>query len=151
MAANFGFMKSGFNNINEPLSSEMIENVHALVYAFMEKAMLAADVYVRHSGRNTITKKDIELGLKSETFKFLQRENVMENINKWREILQEDEDTEDEAELEEIINKNEYVEFTKSNCSCKNCEFFNGIEDKWDSWEPHNQIECILKGSVQRL
>lgn len=148
MAEKYGFMKSGFNNLNESLSNEMIENVHALVYAFMEKAMLSADVYVRHSGRNTITKKDIELGLKSETFKFLQRENILEDINKWQEILQEDEDTEDEAELEEIINKNEYVEFTKSNCSCKNCEFFNSIEDKWDSWEPQNQIEHILKGAL---
>ena len=51
MASNYKFMKSGFNMIEqEPLSEEMIENLYALVYAFMEKAIISAEKYVSHSG-----------------------------------------------------------------------------------------------------
>ena len=152
MASNYSFMKSGFNMTEEePMTEEMIENLQALVYAFMEKSITSADKYVRHAERTTITKKDIKLGLKVETFKFLQRENIIENISKWREILAEDEGDEDEEEIKSIINDSEYVEFTKSICSCENCDFFNGIEDKWDLWEPHNQIEHILKNAILKI
>ena len=66
MTSNYDFMKSGFNMLSEePLSGEMIENLYALVYAFMEKAISTADKYVNHSGRTVITKEDIKLGLKS--------------------------------------------------------------------------------------
>tara|TARA_B110000977_G_C10829591_1_gene397498 strand:+ start:105 stop:563 length:459 start_codon:yes stop_codon:yes gene_type:complete len=150
MASNFGFMKSGFNNLNEPVTNEMINNINALVFAFMEKAMISADIYVKHSGRNTITKKDIELGLKSETFKFLTRENLTNDIDKWLDILKEESSSEDDEEYEEIINE-DYVEFTKSNCSCKICVFFNSVEDKWKEWEPCNQIEFILKNGVDKI
>lgn len=152
MASNYNFMKSGFNMLEqEPLSEEMIENLYALVYAFMEKAISTADKYVRHSGRNTITKQDIQLGLKAETFKFLKRENFMEDIKKWQEIMAEDEDEEDLIEIESVVNDTEYVEFKKSECKCEDCTFFNEIEEKWDAWEPHNQIELILKNAVLKI
>ena len=151
MSSNYSFMKSGFNLLeSEVLSEETINNLHALVYAFMEKAIISADKYVRHSGRNTITKKDIKLGLKSETFKFLKRENFLEDINRWSEILDEEISEEDE-EMDTIVNNTEYVEFRKSSCGCSNCSFFNEIEEKWDAWEPHNQIEHILKNAVLKI
>ena len=152
MASNYSFMKSGFNNLQEEaLGEEEINNLNALVYAFMEKAIISADKYVQHSGRDTITKQDIKLVLKAETFKFLQRDNIMESIGKWQEILAEDDDSEDEEELSSIINNAEYVEFKKSMCACKNCTFFNGIEEKWEKWVPNSQMEQILKNAVLRI
>jgi len=152
MASNYSFMKSGFNNLQEEaLGEEEINNLNALVYAFMEKAIISADKYVQHSGRDTITKQDIKLGLKAETFKFLQRDNIMESIGKWQEILAEDDDSEDEEELSSIINNAEYVEFKKSICACKSCTFFNGIEEKWEKWVPNSQMEQILKNAVLRI
>lgn len=153
MASNYKFMKSGFNMLEqEPLSEEMIENLYALVYAFMEKAIVSAEKYVNHAGRKIITKQDIKLGLKSETFQFLQRENFMEDIKRWREIMTEEEDPdEDLIEFESIVNHTDYVDFKKSGCSCNNCTFFNGIEEKWTAWEPHNQIELILKNAVLKI
>lgn len=153
MASNYKFMKSGFNMIEqEPLSEEMIENLYALVYAFMEKAIISAEKYVSHSGRAIITKQDIKLGLKSETFKFLQRENFMEDIKRWREIINEDENPEEDlVEFESIVSNSEYVDFKKSVCECSNCKFFNEIEEKWATWEPHNQIELILKNAVLKI
>ena len=153
MASNYTFMKSGFNMLEqEPLSEEMIENLYALVYAFMEKAIVSAEKYVNHSGREVITKQDIKLGLKSETFKFLHRENFLEDINKWKEILTEEENDEDLVEFESMIaNNSEHVDFKKSGCSCTNCTFFNEIEEKWAAWEPHNQIELILKNAVLKI
>ena len=145
-------MKSGFNTLDQaPLSEEMVENLYALVYAFMEKAISTADKYVNHSGRTTITKKDIKLGLKTETFKFLKRANFMEDIKRWQEIMAKEEDEEDLLEFESMVSNSEYVEFKKSECACGNCKFFNEIDEKWDAWEPHNQIELILKNAVLKI
>jgi len=154
MASNYKFMKSGFNLLEqEPLPEETIENLYALVYAFMEKAIISAEKYVSHSGREVITKQDIKLGLKVETFKFLKRDNFMEDINRWREIINEDENSEEDmVEFESMVsNTNKYVAFKKSSCECENCKFFNEIEEKWSAWEPHNQIELILKNAVLKI
>ena len=119
---------------------------------FMEKAIYAADKYVTHAGRTVITKTDIKLGLKSETFKFLKRENFIDDVKKWQEIIaEEEEDVEDLIELESIVSNSTYVKFTKSECTCETCKCFNGIEDKWDEWTPQNQIEIILKNAVLKI
>tara|TARA_B110000967_G_C18844585_1_gene541276 strand:- start:868 stop:1320 length:453 start_codon:yes stop_codon:yes gene_type:complete len=146
MSSNYGFMKSGVSTLEEqPLTSDEINNLYAMVYSFMEKALISADKYVQHSGRTIITKRDIQLGLKSETFKFIQRPDFMTDIQRWRTILQEEESDE---EVESSIADGDYVEFTESSCNCSECEDFNTIEVRWTGWEPHNQIETILKRAI---
>tara|TARA_B110000208_G_scaffold179881_1_gene229075 strand:+ start:3326 stop:3796 length:471 start_codon:yes stop_codon:yes gene_type:complete len=154
MTENYAFMKSGFNNINdEPLTKDMEANLYAMVYSFMEKAIINASTYVTHSGRSTIIKKDLELSLKLETFTFLSRPTFLEDIKKWREIIDKDEDTCDELEESLIVNKdtrNEDEDNMKSPCACQHCASINGIEALWDTWTPHNQIEYIIKNAVER-
>jgi len=146
MSTNYGFMKSGFNNLGEaPLTTEEVANLQAMVYSFMEKALIAADKYVQHSGRTTITKRDIQLGLKSETFKFIQRPDFMNDIQRWRTILQE-EDSGDE--VESSIDNRDFVPFSASTCACDDCVDFSNIDSRWSKWEPTNQIETILKNAI---
>lgn len=146
MSTNYGFMKSGFNNLDEsPLTTEEIANLQAMVYSFMEKALITADKYVQHSGRTTITKRDIQLGLKSETFKFIQRPDFMNDIQRWRTILQE-EDSGDE--VESSIDNRDFVPFSESTCACDDCVDFSNIDSRWSEWEPTNQIETILKNAI---
>ena len=156
--SNYSFMKSGFNNLtSETLDNDMINNLYSLVYTFMEKAMHSADTYVKHSGREVITKEDIQLCLKYETFTFLQRPNIMDEVSKWKEILSEEleEDTEEDSEEiinnDIIVNDDNYVPFKKSECSCNLCKEINQIENKWNDWVPHNQIEIILKNAVLKI
>lgn len=158
MTSNYNFMKSGFNILNEePLSDEMTENLYSMVFAFMEKAVVNASTYVTHSKRSTITKKDIKLGLKLETFLFLSRPNFMEDIRRWKVILNDNDDSEtalDKLAEQRVINSTDTDELIgnfKSSCSCKTCDGMNTIETKWDNWKPHNQIEFILKKTVSKI
>ena len=155
--SNYSFMKSGFDNINSnEMDNNMLDNLYSLIYAFMEKSMVSADTYVKHSKREIITKEDIQLTLKYETFKFLHRPNIFDDVARWKEILLEeiDEGEEEDKETEEldiVADNKDYVPFRKSECSCEVCAEINDIEGKWDEWEPHNQIEIILKNAVLKL
>jgi len=151
-------MKSGFDNLNSnDMDNDMLDNLYSLIYAFMEKSMISADIYVKHSKREIITKKDIQLGLKYETFKFLHRPDIFDDINRWKEILLEEleeEEEEEDKKIEEsdiIVDDKDYVPFKKSECECEVCSGFNSIEEQWDNWVPHNQIEIILKNAVLKI
>ena len=154
--SNYRFMKSGFDNLNSnDIDNDMLDNLYSLIYAFMEKSMVSADIYVRHSDREIITKEDIQLTLKYETFKFLHRPNIFDDVKRWKEILIEElnEDDEDKIQFESdvVVDNKDYVPFKKSACSCEVCSEINGIDERWDVWEPHNQIEIILKNAVLKI
>ena len=157
--SNYSFMKSGFDNINSnEMNDDMLDNLYSLIYAFMEKSMISADTYVKHSKREIITKEDIQLALKYETFKFLHRPNIFDDVSRWKEILLEEIETEEAVaedtvtgDLNVVADDKDYVAFTKSECICEICAEINDIEEKWDTWVPHNQIEIILKNAVLKI
>ena len=149
--SDYSFLKSGFNNLVEPDTPDQntLLTVSSLVTAFMDSALREATTYVEHSGRNGITKQDIIISLKSETFKFLNRPDINNNVQKWREIIQQeqdnDEDYSDSENEDEEDQLEEIQEFTKSKCQCKLCNELNNVEHKWDQWCPQTPIEKILK------
>lgn len=149
--SDYSFLKSGFNNLIEPNKpdEETLLTVSSLVTAFMDSALREATTYVEHAGRNGITKQDIILSLKSETFKFLNRPDINDNVQKWREIIQEEHDDDEDYSDSDIENddneEDEIQEFTKSECQCKLCAVINNIEHTWDQWCPQTPIEKILK------
>ena len=158
--SDYSFMKSGFDNINSnEMDDDMLDNLYSLIYAFMEKSMISADIYVKHSEREIITKEDIQLALKYETFKFLHRPNIFDDVSRWKEILLDEindggddvKEMQDGGDSDVIANDKDYVPFKKSECDCEICSEMNNIEDKWDEWEPHNQIEIILKNAVLKI
>ena len=149
--SDYSFLKSGFNNLIEPNKpdEETLLTVSSLVTAFMDSALREATTYVEHAGRNGITKQDIILSLKSETFKFLNRPDINDNVQKWREIIQEEQDDDEDysdSDIEGDDNGDDEIqEFTKSECQCKLCDEINNIEHTWDQWCPQTPIEKILK------
>jgi hypothetical protein len=153
--SDYSFLKSGFNNLVEPSKpdEETLLTVSSMVTAFMDNALREADKYVQHANRNGITKEDIVLALKSETFKFLNRPDVNNNVQKWREILEEErdneEDIEDEDDSDEYMEKEEVDEpineFKVSECQCQLCQEINNIDNLWVNWSAQTPIEKILK------
>jgi len=152
--SDYSFLKSGFNNLVEPSTpdEETLLTVSSMVTAFMDNALREAGTYIEHAGRNGITKEDIILALKSETFKFLNRSDVNDNVTKWREILEKercnDDESEDESEDESDADKdnNEPInKFKISECQCQLCLEINKIESVWLNWVPQKPIEKILK------
>lgn len=152
--SDYSFLKSGFNNLVEPSTpdEETLLTVSSMVTAFMDNALREAGTYIEHAGRNGITKEDIILALKSETFKFLNRSDVNDNVTKWREILEKERCNDDESDNEEDIDEDmkkevdePINEFKESTCPCQLCQEINNIESVWVNWIPQKPIEKVLK------
>ena len=158
----FSFMKSGFNNLIQPNTGpdpDMVLFIQSLVLSFTECALAKAAIYVEHSGRKSITPKDIKLALKSETFTFLDRNDLNDRMQKWKSFINDEEDRdsdEEESDFDTDEEKSggvtfeepeiyEEEEFKKSECKCEVCEAFNNIDSKWENWTPTSPIEMALK------
>jgi len=168
--SDFSFMKTG-HNLMEPVKNnvdndngELLKNVNALLFSFIENALKTCETYIDHGKRNTITKEDIRLGLMLETFEYIKRNNTG-NIEKWKEII-EDEDGEEDSDSdydeecdyrEEGVDDNDKIQIEKedvfkwSNCKCETCCKINNVEDKWEVWKPRNQIENILRNAILEI
>ena len=153
--SDYSFLKSGFNNLVEPSTpdEDTLLTVSSMVTAFMDNALRDATKYVEHAGRNGITKEDIILALKSETFKFLNRPDINNNVKKWRQVIEDDrnndeyleDNSNDDEYQEEDENQDPIQEFTKSNCQCALCLEINNIKSVWVNWIPQKPIEKVLK------
>ena len=143
--SDYSFLKSGFSglieNDSDKDSDEFILRVQSILFSFMENGIKQAEDYVKHAGRNSITKEDIKLCLKAETFDYLQRPDILDSVQKWRNIILEDEEEElelEEEEKEELELEPEPAscivvdqEFTKSVCKCDICDKLNNIDNVW--------------------
>lgn len=151
----FSFMKSGFNNLVQPDTGpnpEMVLFIQSLVLSFTECALNTASEYVTHCGRNGITPADIKLCLKYETFKFLNRNDVNDKMEKWKEFINEEIDEYSDSDTEQINNEEMDLlddkiihKFSKSTCKCGKCLEINNVTEKWLTWEPTTPLELALK------
>ena len=145
----YSFMKSGFNNV-VGTDNDTKKTIQSIFLGFTEFAMRDASTYVEHSNRNMVLKEDIRLGLMSETFKFLKRENNQQTVQNWKQFLNESEEEDENYEEDDIIVNDEEEEFSYSTCKCKLCQNFNNIEIFWETWVPQNDIEIILKKTIDQ-
>ena len=147
----FTFMKSGFEpRLDKEPDKDSLLAVASLVATFSENAMESAEKYVEHAGRKNITDRDISACLKAETFRFIHRKDNEEKFTEWKNIIRDDIENNDEIiEINEEEDE-EYSdeEYTQNTCKCEECNFINTILKNWDSWEPKNDMEKILKDAI---
>ena len=154
--SDYSFLKTGFNIVNDNNESdklkeerEQILGLQSIVFSFMENAIKTSEEYVKHSGRNSITKEDIKICLKAETFDYLERSDVVENVKKWRRIIDDSEsDTESDIDDELEPEAEELDVFKRSTCICNTCDKLNNIDDKWEQWIPLEGLETILHNAI---
>jgi len=163
--SDYSFLKTGFGGLienekeNDP--SEFILRVQSILFSFMEKGIKQAELYVKHAGRNSITKEDIQICLKAETFDYLQRPDILDSVNKWRNIILEDVDKEEELDDGECDGVEpdgddmcspepcvDELEFTPSVCKCVICNKLNNIDIVWNEWNPQEGLETILYNAI---
>lgn len=151
----FTFMKSGFDMVEINDEEEFKKNIVSIMLHFTENAAKSAAIYVEHAGRKYITTEDIKRGLMLEAFLFAHRTQKQEEIEKIKEELYGTSlDHIDETELEwsnSMDSDDETNHFTESQDDCGICKCFNGIYDRWDNWEPENQIMTILKSRISEI
>ena len=134
------------------------ENVIAIVLSFMENAVNDAGIYVEHSGRKVVSKKDIKMALQAETFEYIHREDIEGSLLYYKESIHndiamyndDDEDNEDEDEKEtflqsKVVNDEDMEEYKVSMCRCNVCKRLNHAVLIWDDWEPETDMEKVLK------
>ena len=138
------------------------ENVIAIVLSFMENAVNDAGVYVEHSGRTVVSKKDIKMALQAETFEYIHREDIEGSILYYKESIhndlelydedeEDDENEKDEKDIEEtflqskVVNDEDMEEYSVSMCKCNVCKRLNHAILIWDDWKPETDMEKVLK------
>lgn len=149
--SDYSFLKSGFNSLidTDKPDENLLLNIQSILFSFMEKAVKRSEVYIDHGGRHSITKEDLKLCIMVETFEYLQRPDILESVEKWKEIIQEDSDS--DSELEDCIEPDGVEEpFVKNNCKCGECLKLNNIESLWITWIPAEGIETILKNAIEK-
>lgn len=159
----YSFMKSGFNNLitNDEPNQELIINISSLITTFLDKALEVSSIYISHANRKIITPKDIKISLKNECFNFLNRNNINDDVLKWKQIIeneiknneQENDDYYSDSDTESLSNKENPVieEYKISNCKCELCNNLNNIDIKWNNWKPSNNFEIILKKCIDKV
>ena len=147
----YSFMKSGFDNLDDP--DKLVENVSAIISCFAEKSISTASMYIKHAKRNGITKEDIKKAMQLETFVFMKRENICEEILKIKEELQtENYDFDEDENIEDVlIDDDELDKFEYSKCDCVLCKTLNTIEVKWTNWKPTSKMERIIKKNIDAI
>ena len=153
----YTFMKTGYSITGDErrqLTEEQVRNIEAMILVFTANAIETSFLYVDHSTRNGVTCGDINLALKYEVFKFIDRPNIQEQINITSQILEEEEEEEEEVEEEEEEEEEEEGEvekFVKNNCTCDICAEINSIDNKWEEWNPEEPFLEKLKERIDDI
>ena len=139
--SDFSFMKSGFNeggNINgNPFEGFSMEDIQILLSLFVSNAMINAAKYSKFAGRNGVTKKDIEYGLKYEVVEFFKRDDLLKG---YEEIKQEMEE-EIEKESENITYGIDYFD-TRLGENFEHEDTFDTFEEA-QKWVNENSSEYL--------
>ena len=143
-------MKTGFNNIIEDNTDDKM-NIVATICHLSENALNTASHYVRHSGRNAITKEDIKRGLIMEVFLFGKRGNEMEEILKIKKDIEDNMDDDDKFDESYVLDDSEVMDFKNSSCNCALCRNMNDIYDKWNNFTPVSDIDKIMKKHIDNM
>lgn len=146
--SDYGFMKSGFNNLVQD-SDEYLENLTSILVAFTENSMKTASKYIKHCKRSHITSEDLKRGLIMELFVFSQRENLRNQVEDIKKYLFEEHS--DDEEEDETIEVEDGDEFKESKCDCMMCQYINNIYTPWESYTPKSQIEEIIKTHINNI
>ena len=156
--SDYNFMKSGFNNVIEPnrISDEEKKNIEAMLALFISNATINAARYCELSGRNAVTKTDIEYGLKYEVFEYTNQDNLIDKVYEMNNELDED-DEDDYEDIDEMV-VDDVDDFSRiinvDELKIEDKEFvtkMNHYYNIWNNWEPDTPILNILKNSINKI
>lgn len=140
-------MKTGFSPLEDrkPIVTE--EEIQKLLVVFMQNAITNASNYSQASGRDNLSSQDMIYGLKYEAFTFC-KNNTLKGYLEMYNSDSECDTSEDESEYEVIEENEEFSEAPDE--ASEMIRMMNQVNQFWSSWEPENQIEVILKDSIDK-
>lgn len=142
-------MKTGFNPIDEPQPIVTEEEIQKLLVVFMQKAITNASSYSQASGRDNLSSQDVIYGLKYEAFTFCKNNTLKGYLEMYNsDDASDTSDTSDASDYEAIEENEEFCEAPDE--VSEMIRMMNQVNQFWSSWEPDNQIEVILKESIDK-
>jgi len=154
-------IRSGRSLIQEP-SLNSIYDVGGLLMVFFEDTLQIAEKHAAHSNRE-VTQEDLEKGFKVRAIyedEFWARQDVLQRAVNHKQFLKDNNDiissipetivseSIPDGKIEESENENPY---TENLCSCRSCQWFVGIETKWDNWQPEKHYQQVLKSNFDSV
>jgi hypothetical protein len=153
-------IKSGHSIVQEP-KLDSIYDVGGMLMVFFEDTLKIAEKHATHSNR-PVTQEDLEKGFKIRAIYeeyFWTQQDVLHRAVKHKTFLKENTDSSINNIPETIVNQNipESLEdeidigYTENSCFCRNCQWFVGIEEKWENWKPEKHYQQILKSNFDSV
>lgn len=141
-------MKTGFSNINEPTQVFDLNKIENLLLLFAQKSIILGAHYATCAGRNNLSGTDTIYALQYFAHEFMKIDSLEEDLKDLEES--ENESSESESSESDIETEdNDY--FTKAPDTDPFCKKMNEYHDNWNSWEPTNPIEIILKRNIDKI
>ncbi len=158
---------------DEQWQKNYINDALVMIGVFTKDAVQLASSYCMHSNRRSVTKKDIELALKTRAYygeNFWNRHDIQQQLNDMKQFLSEESENESENEMEDEMEDEEMEDemesemeddyedeeeinepFVKSECMCNICTTLNGVCEKWPTWNPCDLNNISIKNSIDNI
>jgi hypothetical protein len=138
-------MQTGFGDAGDRMAEQYIDTMTNLLLPVLEQSTLLAAEYSKACGRDTLLPEDMEYAMKyCAMYTVGQATGSM-----FPEIYQEGDDEEYESDEEmDIVSVEECPPFERYSGNDMTLLKMNEAYDRWNSWEPQNPTEHMLKNAI---
>lgn len=150
-------------DLNVLEKQELEINVTSAIMTFMSYSIKSSTIYAEHSNRKIIIPEDIKRAMMVEVFVYFDRPDLIVKTAEWRQILIEDtnngmsdDESDDEGDecSDEDKTEEEFIIEDKKNevkCGCEICSQMSDIVDKWQYYEPKDELGKIFKKHIDLI
>ena len=136
-------MQTGFGDAGDRMAEQYMETMTNILVPVLEQAVVLAAEYSKACGRDTLLPEDMEYAMKyCAMYTVGQATGSM-----FPEIYQGDEEEESDEEME-VVSDDECPSFERYSGNDTTFIQINDAYDRWDSWEPQNPTEHMLKNAI---
>ena len=136
-------MQTGFGFESDNMAEQYITTMMNIVTPVLEKSMVLACEYAKVCGRDIVLPEDIEYASK-----YCAMYTVGEDIGSIFPEIYNDQDEEDEEDEIEEVDDADCPPFARYSGTEERFKRINEAHDRWDSWQPHNPTEVMLKNAI---
>ena len=136
-------MQTGFGDAGDRMAEQYMETMTNILVPVLEQAVVLAAEYSKACGRDTLLPEDMEY-----TMKYCAMHTVGQTTGSmYPEIYQDDEEEESDEEME-VVSEDECPSFERYSGNDATFIQINDAYDRWNSWEPQNPTEHMLKNAI---
>ena len=135
-------MQTGFGDGGDGLMNQYIETMTNLLMPVMERSTILAAEYSKACGRDTLLPEDMEYAMK-----YCAMYTVGQDVGSLFPEIYEEGEEEEEEEMP-IVDPEDCPPFERYSGNDPTFLQMNEAFDRWDSWQPQNPTEQMLKNAI---